>query len=218
MRSRKLGCNWHFRLPSHCSRPGGYKTQRTAGCPCQQESRLGLSPTSGSRACRLRQCQTAKMSAEDDAFDAMVEGLADSVTTLEGDLKPLLENFAEISSKLPVLDQAKLNVLLAYSIESLLFSALRLEGVDAKNHDVFKELTRTRQYFEKITKAETPPEPRPENATINKQAAIRFIRADLVGFSSYFLLPPQMFRWLTSNHPSRRTRTTESFPTTSRSS
>lgn len=62
------------------------------------------------------------MSAEDTAFDAMVESLADSVTTLEGDLKPLLENFAEISSKLPVLDQAKLNVLLAYSIESLLFS------------------------------------------------------------------------------------------------
>ncbi|KLU83257.1 hypothetical protein MAPG_02322 [Magnaporthiopsis poae ATCC 64411] len=119
------------------------------------------------------------MSAEDTAFDAMVESLADSVTTLEDDLKPLLENFAEISSKLPVLDQAKLNVLLAYSIESLLFSALRLEGVDAKNHDVFKELTRTRQYFEKITKAETPAEPRPENATINKQAAIRFIRADL---------------------------------------
>lgn len=54
--------------------------------------------------------------------------------------------------------------------------------MDAKKHDVFKELTRTRQYFEKITKAETPAEPRPENATINKQAAIRFIRADLVGF------------------------------------
>lgn len=58
--------------------------------------------------------------------------------------------------------------------------ALRLEGVDAKNHDVFRELTRTKQYFDKIKKAETPPEPRPEGAGVDTQAAIRFIKADLV--------------------------------------
>ncbi|EHA46277.1 hypothetical protein MGG_17978 [Pyricularia oryzae 70-15] len=119
------------------------------------------------------------MASQDVAFDALVEGLADTVNTLDTDLKPLIENFKEISSKLPVLDQAKLNVLLAYSIESIIFSALRLEGVDAKNHDVFRELTRTRQYFDKIKKAETPPEPRPEGTGVDTQAAIRFIKADL---------------------------------------
>ncbi|KAI6381817.1 hypothetical protein MCOR25_001048 [Pyricularia grisea] len=119
------------------------------------------------------------MASQDVAFDALVEGLADTVNTLDTDLKPLIENFKEISSKLPVLDQAKLNVLLAYSIESIIFSALRLEGVDAKNHDVFRELTRTKQYFDKIKKAETPPEPRPEGAGVDTQAAIRFIKADL---------------------------------------
>lgn len=119
------------------------------------------------------------MASQDVAFDALVEALADTVNCLETDMKPLVENFKEISSKLPVLDQAKLNVLLAYSIESIIFSALRLEGVDAKSHDVFTELTRTRQYFEKIKKAETPPEPRPEGTGIDKQAAIRFIKADL---------------------------------------
>lgn len=62
------------------------------------------------------------MASQDVAFDALVEGLADTVNTLDTDLKPLIENFKEISSKLPVLDQAKLNVLLAYSIESIIFS------------------------------------------------------------------------------------------------
>lgn len=42
---------------------------------------------------------------------------------------------------------------------------------------MFKELTRIRQYFEKIKNIENPP-PKPEQK-LDKQAAIRFIRADL---------------------------------------
>ncbi len=50
--------------------------------------------------------------------------------------------------------------------------------MDAKNHPVFKELTRVRQYFEKIKNIEEPPPKRPEQS-LNKEAAIRFIRSDL---------------------------------------
>jgi len=57
-------------------------------------------------------------------------------------------------------------------------AALRLSGANAKDHAVFAELTRVRQYFEKIKKIETPPEPREKS--LNTTAAIRFLKADLV--------------------------------------
>lgn len=58
-------------------------------------------------------------------------------------------------------------------------ASLRLNGVDTKNHAIVKELTRIKQYFEKIQKIETPPS-KPEN-TLNTEAAIRFLRTNLVG-------------------------------------
>ncbi|OTA98436.1 hypothetical protein M426DRAFT_325974 [Hypoxylon sp. CI-4A] len=106
-----------------------------------------------------------------------LERLDDEIDDLEEALQPILGNISEVASKLPLLDKAKLYVLATYSIESMLFSALRLNGVDAKEHPVFKELTRVRQYFEKIKNAENPPE-KPEQS-LNKEAAIRFIKADL---------------------------------------
>ncbi|KAI0125062.1 Sas10/Utp3/C1D family protein [Xylariales sp. AK1849] len=106
-----------------------------------------------------------------------LERLDGEIDDLEEVLQPLLGSLSDVSSKLPLLDKAKLYVLVTYAVESLLFSSLRLNGVDAKEHPVFKELIRVRQYFEKIKKIETPPT-KPEQ-TLNKEAAIRFIRADL---------------------------------------
>ncbi|KAL1875144.1 hypothetical protein VTK73DRAFT_10281 [Phialemonium thermophilum] len=95
---------------------------------------------------------------------------------LEKELKPL-KDIGAISSKLPLLDKAKLYVTVAYALESLLFSSLRLNGVDTKEHPIYTELTRVKQYFEKIKKIETP-EPERQN-TLDTQAAIRFIRSDV---------------------------------------
>lgn len=58
--------------------------------------------------------------------------------------------------------------------------ALRLQGIDAKKHPIFTEITRIKQYFAKIKSAEEPPAQR--SNTLDKQAAIRFIKADLVCF------------------------------------
>jgi exosome complex protein LRP1 len=55
---------------------------------------------------------------------------------------------------------------------------MRLNGVDAKAHAIFTELTRVKQYFDKIQKIEKGPEER--EAKLDTQAAARFIRADLV--------------------------------------
>jgi len=61
----------------------------------------------------------------------------------------------------------------------IIFAAyLRLNGVKARDHPVFIELTRVRQYFEKIKAAEKPGGER--NLTLDKGAASRIIRAGLV--------------------------------------
>ncbi|KAI1463684.1 NADP-dependent oxidoreductase domain-containing protein [Daldinia caldariorum] len=111
------------------------------------------------------------------SISPLLDRLEDELDNLEEALQPILGNISDVANKLPLLDKAKLYVLATYSIESMLFSSLRLNGVDAKEHPVFKELARVRQYFDKIKNIETPPE-KPEQ-TLNKEAAIRFIKADL---------------------------------------
>jgi exosome complex protein LRP1 len=56
---------------------------------------------------------------------------------------------------------------------------LRLHGVNAREHPVFKELTRVKQYFEKIKALEAGPEKR--TMILDKGAAERFIKHGLVG-------------------------------------
>jgi exosome complex protein LRP1 len=52
----------------------------------------------------------------------LVERLEDNVDDLEEALQPLLDSsLAETSKKLPLLDKAKLHVLVTYTLESLLF-------------------------------------------------------------------------------------------------
>lgn len=51
----------------------------------------------------------------------LLDKLDGDLTGLQTALKPLLSDLEGISSKLPLLDRAKLQVLVAYAIESLLF-------------------------------------------------------------------------------------------------
>lgn len=55
---------------------------------------------------------------------------------------------------------------------------LRLHGVKAKEHPVFKELTRVKQYFDKIKTIDARFAER--NLVVDKEAAARFIKAGLV--------------------------------------
>jgi exosome complex protein LRP1 len=127
----------------------------------------------------------------------LLEQLDDNVDDLEEVLKPILESpVSETSKKLPVLDKAKFHVLVTYALESLIFcmalwlsfylsrlangviAYLRLHGVNAKEHPVFRELTRVKQYFGKIQALEAEPEQR--TMTLDKEAAGRFIKHGLV--------------------------------------
>jgi hypothetical protein len=72
---------------------------------------------------------------------------------------------------------------------------LRLHGIKAREHPVFTELTRVKQYFDKIKMIETPAT---RTMTIDKAATKRFLEPGLVGAScsilhsdsAKILLPP----------------------------
>ncbi|TKA74239.1 hypothetical protein B0A55_05690 [Friedmanniomyces simplex] len=115
---------------------------------------------------------------------SLVEDMSTNIDDLEEALAPLLKTALSAStSKLPLLDKAKLYVLTTYAVESILFSALRLNGVDAKAHPIFQELNRVKEYFAKIKTAETGGAKR--GTVVNKEAAGRFIRHGLAGNERY---------------------------------
>lgn len=114
-------------------------------------------------------------------LDQLLSALAGNIDDLEASLRPILtSSVAKASSKLPLLDKAKMHVLMSYTIESIIFSSLRLSNVDAKSHPVFTELARVRQYFDKLKEAEAGPSKR-ENMSLDKAAAGRIIRHALAG-------------------------------------
>ncbi|OXV06164.1 hypothetical protein Egran_06071 [Elaphomyces granulatus] len=113
----------------------------------------------------------------------LLEQLESNVDDLQKVLQPLLQGslcislISDMSRKLPLLDRAKLLMLITYTLESLLFSYLRLHGVDSREHLVYKELTCIKQYFEKIKVLETSPEKRA--MALDKKAADPFIKHGL---------------------------------------
>ncbi|KAF1841377.1 uncharacterized protein K460DRAFT_379467 [Cucurbitaria berberidis CBS 394.84] len=117
----------------------------------------------------------------------LVEDLEVNIDELSSALQPLLATpLHTTASSQPLLDKAKLYVLAAYSIESLLFSTLQASGVDAREHAVFPELARLKGYFSKIKEVE-------ERGTQPKQrldvgAAQRFIKHGLAGNDRYDLV------------------------------
>lgn len=133
----------------------------------------------------------------------LADQLADDLEDLEANLEPFLVNSLNTTiKKLPLLERAKLNVLLVYAIESLIFcqlplhvlllrsltyllAYLRLHGVQAKEHPVFRELTRVKQYFEKIKAVEAEPTKSQPNLILDKNAAGRFIKNALVSPGGY---------------------------------
>ncbi|KAF7189101.1 Nuclear nucleic acid-binding protein C1D [Pseudocercospora fuligena] len=113
-----------------------------------------------------------------------IEDLTGDVDDLETALQPILQSALSAStSKLPLLDKAKLYVLATYAIESILFSYLRLNGVDAKNHPIFQELNRVKEYFNKIKNVEAVASG--PSARLDTNVAGRFIKAGLSGNAKY---------------------------------
>ncbi len=116
----------------------------------------------------------------------LVEDLEVNIDELTETLQPLLSTpLHSTASSLPLLDKAKLYVLAAYSIESLLFSSLQANGVNAKEHAIFAELARLKGYYGKIKDAEER-DLKPK-ARLDVGAAQRFIKHGLSGNEKFDL-------------------------------
>lgn len=119
-----------------------------------------------------------------ESIQPQIEDLTTNIDELESALLPIIKTaLSSTTSKLPLLDKAKLYVLATYAIESILFSYLRLHGVDAKAHPVFQELTRVKEYFNKIKTAETAGVG--SKNKLDTSAAGRFIKHGLSGNEKY---------------------------------
>ncbi|OCB85576.1 C1D-domain-containing protein [Sanghuangporus baumii] len=104
-----------------------------------------------------------------------VTALSESLRELEEKLEPLFSKpLQDTLSSLDTLQQAKLQVLLPYLINDLIFIYLKTRGIDPKTHAVVSELERVKQYFEKIKDAEQSNQKR--TTEIDKAAAGRFIK------------------------------------------
>ncbi|KJX93427.1 hypothetical protein TI39_contig4319g00002 [Zymoseptoria brevis] len=115
-----------------------------------------------------------------DSLEPLLTDLSDTLTNLETALDPLLRApLSQTTSKLPLLDSAKLYILSVYALESLLFSSLRLSGSDATSHPVFRELARVKEYFAKVTSVEA--KSAGGKGRVDVGAAGRMIRAGLAG-------------------------------------
>lgn len=118
----------------------------------------------------------------------LVEDLEVNIDELTETLAPLLNTqLSTTASSLPLLDKAKLYVLAAYSIESLLYSTLQASGINAKEHAIFKELARLKGYFGKIKEAEERVNAPAPKAKLDVGAAARFIKHGLAGNDKYDL-------------------------------
>jgi exosome complex protein LRP1 len=114
----------------------------------------------------------------------LIDDLSGNLDDLEASLAPILSTALSAStSKLPLLDKAKLYVLATYALDSVLFSLLKLNGTDVKTHPVVAEINRVKSYFGKIKEAETGPAQR--SAVLDKDAAARFIKHGLAGNEKY---------------------------------
>ncbi|KAK9767712.1 hypothetical protein K7432_002278 [Basidiobolus ranarum] len=105
--------------------------------------------------------------------DAMNQ-LEASLSKIQAHLEPLLSSpLNETIGKLPVMDRCKLEVMVAYAINTLFWIYLKTQGVPPSDHPVMKELERIRGYIQKIKETEGTHKP---TMSVDKEAAARFIK------------------------------------------
>jgi exosome complex protein LRP1 len=109
--------------------------------------------------------------------------LAKKVDELESHIKPLLQrSLPEVFSKLSAVEIAKLEISLAFALDSLMFSKIslqvymKLQGMGMQDHAVVKELQRVKLWIKKVKQAENLDSASASTVNINVNAANRFIR------------------------------------------
>ncbi|KAM9804403.1 nuclear nucleic acid-binding protein C1D [Neosynchiropus ocellatus] len=103
------------------------------------------------------------------AFDSSVS----SVKTMLEKMISLPKN--DVVEKLDSLDQAKLDLMSAYTLNSLFWMYLVTQGVNPREHGIKQELERIRTYMNRVKEISD----KKKAARLDKGAAARFVRSAL---------------------------------------
>ncbi|XP_060781506.1 nuclear nucleic acid-binding protein C1D [Neoarius graeffei] len=95
-----------------------------------------------------------------------------SVSSVQNVIQTLMSVSKGVCLKLTPLEQAKLDLMSAYALNSLFWMYLVTQGVNPKDHGIKQELERIRTYMNRI-KEMTQKKP---TARLAKDAASRFVR------------------------------------------
>ncbi|GFN82345.1 hypothetical protein PoB_000885100 [Plakobranchus ocellatus] len=98
------------------------------------------------------------------------------LTDLESSLSPLLSiPRAELAEQLDTIDAAKVDLVSAYTINSLFWMYLNCCGINPKEHAVKQELTRIQSYMARVKEIED----KKKAPKIDKSVSKRFVRSAL---------------------------------------
>ncbi|KAK3780667.1 hypothetical protein RRG08_028115 [Elysia crispata] len=118
-------------------------------------------------------------SSEDSIPRELKEKLASfdtHLSQLEAELNPLLSiPRAELADQLTTIDAAKVDLVSAYTINSLFWMYLNCCGVNPKEHAVKQELTRIQSYMTRVKEIED----KKKAPKLDKSASKRFVRSAL---------------------------------------
>eukprot|EP00040_Diaphanoeca_grandis_P038982 m.257867 g.257867 ORF g.257867 m.257867 type:complete len:177 (+) comp35795_c0_seq1:180-710(+) len=119
-----------------------------------------------------------------DEVEPALAAIDAAVTEVENKITPLLNTpLNKLRLQLPPIDAAKLDISLAYTLNSLFWMYLCAQGESPKDHPVKEELDRIRQYMTRVKAAEKAAsgitDSPTANSKLNKGAAKRFITAAL---------------------------------------
>lgn len=99
-----------------------------------------------------------------------------ALTTVEERFQPLLDTpLNELNATLSTIDKAKLDLVAAYSINSLFWMYLNVCGVNPKDHGIKQELDRIRSYMNRVKEIQD----REKAPSLNVDASKRFVKSAL---------------------------------------
>ncbi|KAL4238979.1 DNA-binding protein c1d [Mactra antiquata] len=105
-----------------------------------------------------------------------ISALDSALNTVENEFEPLLKRSQiELNSELSPLDKAKLDLVAAYSINSLFWMYLNVCGVNPKDHGIKQELDRIRSYMNRVKEIQD----KEKAPKLDVQASKRFVKSAL---------------------------------------
>lgn len=113
----------------------------------------------------------------DDNVKQSLVSLEEEVAKLEKILGPVIQTpLKDLKKSLTPFENAKLNLIMAYSINTLYYMFLKTQGLSPQQHPVTEELERVRDYFHKLNTVAGKTKPDQMTLRLNKDAADRFIK------------------------------------------